>query len=125
MAQQIVNDADTGLSARNKINANCTELYANLNLPIKIPGMSANYNQAIGANAMVTNINIAPVDDGPITLRIGITANGQEILGDTVIAAPQPVQAMQLFTSAGTLYFTFTSGMGTLNVRIDVINNFN
>lgn len=123
--QGVVNNGDSGLTSRNTINGNFTELYANLNLPIKIAGMNANFNQAIGANVMVTTINISPKTGGPVTLRIGITANGQEILEDTEISAPQPVQAGQLFTSSGTLYFTFSSGSGTLNVRIDVINNFN
>lgn len=125
MAQVIINNGDTGLLTRDNLNNMFTDLYSGIFPPIKIPGMSANYNQAIGANTMVTAINIKPVTGGPITLRIGLTPNGQEILADTVIATPQPVNVTQEFDSSGTLYFTFTSGTGTLNIRIDVINNFN
>lgn len=125
MAQQFVNDGDSGLVARTKINESIGELYASLPIAIKITGMNANYSQAIGPNVMIIAININPVTGGPITLRIGTGPNGQDILPDTAIAAPQPMNVNQYFASAATLYFTFTSGSGTLNVRIDVINNFN
>ena len=125
MAQQTITNGEGGLSARDAINGNFTELYASLPIPIKIAGMNANYNQAIAANAMVAAIAIAPISGGPITLRIGITANGQEIFPDTAISGFTPVQAQQYYASAGTLYFTFTSGTGTLNVLIDVLNNYN
>lgn len=125
MSRVNIENGNSGLTARNAINGNFTELYANLPLPIKIAGMAANFNQAIAANVMVTNIFIKPVSGGPVTLRIGTTANGQEILPDTPVSGQQIVNANEYFGSAGTLYFTFSSGSGNLNVRIDVINNFN
>ena len=36
-----------------------------------------------------------------------------------------PVQAQQYFATAGTLYFTFSGTAGVINIRIDVINNYN
>eukprot|EP01037_Dinobryon_pediforme_P011474 gene11474-11570_t len=119
LADYPANNASVGLTARTSINGNFTELYNALQVPIKLPGVNANIIQAIGANTMVSGIAISPISGGPVTLRIGITANGEEILADTPINQFQPINAMEYFLAAGNLYFTFTSGAGVLNIRID------
>jgi len=123
MAQQIINNGDSGLIAREKINGNCTELYGALVLPLKLPGMSANANQAIAANNLIVVISVTPVTGTP-TLRIGITPNGQEILLDTLINKFTKVQADQYFSASGTVYFTFSGSAGEINVRMDILNNY-
>jgi len=92
---------------------------------IKIPGMTASTSIAIPANTMINSININPMSGGPIILRIGTTSGGQEILTDTLVNIDLPIQALEYFNSSGYLYFGFTSGTGSLNIRIDLIYNFN
>lgn len=126
MAQQIISDSESGLSARNALNSMFAELYAAIVQPIRILGAGGNTIQPILANTMVVQLQIRALTGSFPTVRIGTTPNGQDILDDTVInAAGYLVSVQQYFSGAGNLYFTWTTGSGTVNVRIDVINNFN
>lgn len=111
----------TGQAALNVINGNFTELYGNLQPPVKLLGVNANTQQAIPAGAKVVGISISGTAGAPV-LRIGITANGTEILPDTSIGNSQDVQPDEYFQNAGNLYFTLSGG--TVNIRIDIIPNF-
>ena len=122
MAQTIINDGDSGLTVRNELNSMFAELYASITAPIKLPGNVGNVSQAIAANTMVKTIALSATSGAP-KLRIGITANGQEIMPDTVIGNSQIIEAEYYFQNAGTLYFTIT-GAGTYSIRIDVQNAY-
>jgi len=124
MAQQIISNDESGLNARNAINQNFTELYNNLLIPIKIPGISSNTTQPIAANVWIAAITVGPVSGGPVTLRIGTSPNGEELLADYDISQVTAVNT-NLYSGTGvTLYFTFSGTAGVINVRIDVINNY-
>jgi len=127
MAQQIISDGESGLASRNAINANFTELYAINNVAIKQPGITGNLNQTIDANTFVQFITIFPVAGTPV-IRIGTTPNGVDLMDDTLIDNSQsyyPVQVQQYFLATGTIYFTFTSGSGTIDIRIDILKDYN
>lgn len=124
MAQSLIQDNESGLDVRTALNNMFTELYGNIVQPIKILSASANVIQAIAANTMVVSIFIRPLS-GAATLRIGTSPNGEQIMSDTLISIPTPIQVQQYFDGAGNLYFTWTSGASTVNIRIDVINNYN
>jgi hypothetical protein len=102
------------------------ELYGTINPPFKYVDANQNFSQDLSANVMVTTISITNISSAP-TLRIGTTPNGQEILSDLVITNTIIVTAQQYFIAGGTVYFTWTSGnfSGIVNIRMDVINNYN
>ncbi len=122
MAQQYIFLDQTGLSALNVLNQNFTELYGAITLPIKIPGISSNVDVIIPANTFIPFIFLTAVSGNPI-VNIGLTPDGGEILPTYAISPFLPVQAQQYFLGAGNLYFTITGG--EVNIRIDVIYNYN
>lgn len=123
MSQQIINNGEGGLAVRTALNQMFTELYAAVapTAPVVIEMMAGNTNADVAAGTLITNIFLVP-QTGLVTLRIGTTPNGQEILQDLQINGFQQITAQQYFQGAGTLYFTFTSGSGTMNVYIFYIN---
>lgn len=123
MAQSIIENGESGLAVRTALNNMFTELYAAAapSAPIVIEAMAGNTNVAVSAGVLINNIYITQ-QTGSVTLRIGITPNGEELLSDTEIDVFQAVMAQQYFKTAGTLYFTFSGGAGTLNVYIFYIN---
>lgn len=124
MSQQIILNGESGLNVRNALNQMFAELYASLNPPILITDASTTFSQAIIANTMVLSIFLTTLSGTP-TIRIGTSLNGEEILPDTEIDTYQLVSAQQYFLASGALYFTWTGGIGEVNVRIDAINNYN
>lgn len=84
--------------------------------PIVLLGVDSNLNQAIPANYFVTNVYVKPVS-GSITLNIGTTPNGGELLPDTLVNYVIPIQANLMFNAPGTIYFTLT-GTGLINITI-------
>lgn len=123
MSQQIINNGDSGLIVRNGLNNMFTEIYASLIFPIKANGVTANTNVPIPADTFVQRISVVPTSGTP-TIRIGTTANGTDIMPDTVINGFQQSLIQEYFASLGYLYITFTTGSGTLNFRIDVSPTF-
>lgn len=126
MGLQYIANLESGLNVRNALNSMFFELYGTINPPFKYANANQNFSQAISANVMVTTISITDISASP-TLRIGTTPNGQEILSDLAITNTIIVTAQQYFLTAGTVYFTWTSGnfSGIVNIRMDVINNYN
>lgn len=120
--QTTINNNDTGLVVRTALNNMFTELYGNISVPKKLTNVAGNTTYLIVANTFVSSIEATSIGGTP-TLRIGTTANGTEMLEDTVIGAFQNVRTDQYFTASQLLYFTVT-GAGTLNIRIDQINNY-
>lgn len=123
MAQQILTIGETGQNALNAINNNFTELYGALVIPIKIIGATATRTQAILANTFVSKIFLSATSGNP-TLRIGTTPNGVDIMPDTVIGNMNEVDWSNYYLNAGTIYFTWSIGPGTVNIRINVLTNF-
>jgi hypothetical protein len=126
MSQKLISNGEQGLDVRNAINENFAELYsiASGNLPIRILNATGNFIQAIPANAFVQGLSIKLLSGAP-NIRIGTSPNGEEIMPDTVITGSQLILVQQIFDSAGSLYFTWTSGSGGVNIRIDVITDYN
>lgn len=117
MLQYIAN-GEPGLDVRNALNSMFTELYGAISpyQPIILLGVDSNYNLPVPANYFITNIYIKPVS-GAITLNIGTSPNGGEILPDMLIDYTLPIAANLDFPTPGNLYFTL-SGTGTLNITI-------
>lgn len=121
MSQQIVNNGEAGVDARTAINSNFTELYSSLVLPLKLAGVNANTSQPIAANTFVQDIFISASAGTPL-LRIGTTPNGTDIMPDTTPGSFAQVSVQEYFASLTTLYITISGG--TVNIRINVLNNF-
>lgn len=119
-----INDGDSGLLVRTELNAMLSELYASILLPVKRPNVTGNTTIAIPANSNILDMAIVAASGTP-TIRIGTTPNGEEIMEDTVITSiPTPIVVNQYFGGAGTLYITFSSGVGAINIRMDIIYNY-
>lgn len=121
--QQIILDGESGLNVRNALNENFLELYNAIIVPFKLTGISGAATQLIPANTFVTTISITPIGGTP-TLNIGTTNNGGEIFPTDTISYFTPIVVQQYFLNAGLLYFN-TTGVGSFNIRIDYIPNYN
>jgi hypothetical protein len=121
MAQQIVNNGDSGAVARSKINSMFTEVYSALVLPIKIPGINANITQVIPANTWLESILVRTASGTP-TIRVGTTPNGTDVMPDTQPGATSEVLVQEYFPTDTTLYITI-SGTGSVNMRLNTVNN--
>lgn len=122
MAQQYIFLEQTGLSALNVLNSNFTELYGAITIPIKVQNQSASFFTNIPANSFIPFIFITALSGNP-SVNIGLTPDGGEILPTYPVSPYLPVQAQQYFPTDGDLYFTITGG--EVNIRIDVIYNYN
>lgn len=122
MAQQTINNGESGLNVRNSLNEMFTELYGAITAPIKVLGATSSFNVAINANTFISLISMYPLITGA-TVRVGTALGGNDLLDDTVINQFQQIQPNQLYVASGFLYFTI-SGIGEINFRIDVVNNF-
>lgn len=117
-----IQNGESGLDTRNAINGMLEELYGSIATPVKLPGESINFQQAFPLNTKIVGISLVAMIDNP-TVRIGTTPNGQEIMPDTVVGDSMDDVLQYYCKVATTLYFTFTTP-GTINVRVDVINNY-
>lgn len=121
MAQQTINNGDTGLAVRTALNGMFGELYGALVIPLKLTGVNANTNQDIPDNTFLQDIFISATVGTP-TLRIGTTPNGTDIMPDTAPGSFSQVSVQQYIATATTLYITISGG--TVNIRFGVLNNF-
>jgi hypothetical protein len=121
MAQQVINNGESGLVVRNKLNSMFAELYAAVVLPLKLTGITGNTQQVIPVDTFLQAVYISATAGTP-TIRIGTTPNGEEICPDVQPGSFQPVVVQQYFASGVTLYITLSGG--TVNIRFDVIQDF-
>lgn len=124
MGQQVILNGESGLDVRNALNEMFFELYSAIIVPIKLTSITANIAvDNVPADTFINDIAIK-VNSGSPTIRIGITPNGQEILGDFQFTTFNYIQTQYLITSLSNIYITFVSGSGNVNIRIDPIYNF-
>jgi len=122
--QTVINNGDSGLLVRNELNAMFAELYGAIQLPIKIAGLTGNYTQAIPANSFLLS-GAAKLVSGSVSIKMGTTAGGDDLFPLTALSSSLvPAVFQQYFASAGNIYITFT-GTGSINIRFDVISNYN
>lgn len=121
MAQQIVNNNESGLNCRNAINSNFSELYSAIVQPLKQIGITGNTQQIVPANTYLQSVFISLVSGTP-TIRIGTTPNGQEICPDVQPNTLQITAVDQYFANQTTLYVTLSGG--EVNIRYDAIQSF-
>jgi hypothetical protein len=121
MSQQIINNGDTGLDTRNKLNAMFGELYSSLAVPVKVDNVNANTTINIAANTFLDYIASGLVS-GTCQFRIGTTPNGEQIVETTDVTSFVQNSIQRYFAANTTLYITIVSG--TLNFRFGVIENF-
>jgi hypothetical protein len=121
MAQQVINNGESGLVVRNKLNSMFTELYAAVVLPLKLTGIAGNTQQVIPVDTFLQAVYISATAGTP-TIRIGTTPNGEEICPEVQPGSFQPVVVQQYYSAGVTLYITLSGG--TVNIRFDVIQDF-
>lgn len=121
MAQQIVQNQESGLNARNAINDNFTELYGVSNLPVKLIAVNANTTVDFQAGSYISGVSIVPVSGSPI-INIGTTPNGGQIINNAITEF-EFIEPGVYFTSLTTIYITFT-GTGSVSIRFDYIPNY-
>jgi hypothetical protein len=122
MAQQFIENGESGLDCRNAINGNFTELYNALNPPIFLFAVLGDVSQDFLPNTWVERVFLRPIAGFPV-IRIGTTPGGNDILDDFYVEYPAPILVQQYFSVSSTIYFTWLED-GELNIRIDLINNF-
>jgi hypothetical protein len=118
-----INNGDSGLIVRNALNAMFTELYNNINPPLKLPASTGNPEAAIPANSLVTMILMRPTPgaSGTPTVSIGSTGGGTDIFDATAITTFAIVNYNEYFYDGANIYFTITGG--TVDIVIFTIPN--
>lgn len=123
MAQIIINNGDSGLTAREAINGNFTELYQAAVLPLRVPGITANTAKDIPANSFVNNIFLFATIGTPL-IRIGTAPNGTDIMPDTAVGSFNQQFSLQEYFQTATTFYISISGVGFVNIRIEILYNF-
>jgi hypothetical protein len=121
MAQQTINNGESGLVVRNKLNDMFGELYGAIVLPVRRNDVSGNFQQLISGNAYLNAVYISKTFGTP-TIRIGTTPNGEEICPDIQPGDFQSVIVQQYFSGGASLYITLSGGR--VNIRFDLIQSF-
>jgi hypothetical protein len=121
MAQQVINNGESGLVVRGKLNNMFTELYASIVLPLKLPGITGNTQQVIPVDTFLQAIYMTATAGTP-TVRIGTAPNGQDICPDVQPGSFQTVFVQQYYPTGVTLYITLSGG--TVNFRFDTYQDF-
>lgn len=121
MAQQIINNGETGLVVRTKLNEMFSELYGNTPVPIKLPGISGNVSQLLPDNTFLATLEVGKVSGTPL-LKVGTTPGGEELLPEIEIANFMQSNAQLYCATSQTIYFTLSGGV--VNIRLDIINNY-
>jgi hypothetical protein len=121
MSQQIINNGETGLIVRDKLNDMFTEIYGALVTPLKVNGVSANAQQIIPANSYIGDVYISATDLDPV-IRIGTAPNGQDIVAEMNPGTFSMVTLQRYFENTTTLYITISGG--TVNIRFGILYNF-
>ena len=121
MSQQIINNGESGLVVRTKLNDMFSELYGNTAVPVKMPAIGANTTQVISANTFLQSLEVVKVSGTPI-LKIGTSPGGEELFPQMEITGFSQSNAQLYCPTDTTLYFTISGGV--VNIRLDVINNY-
>lgn len=121
MPQQVINNGESGLSVRNKLNSMFAELYGNTPVPIKLPGVSGNVSQLLTGNTFLSTLEVGKVSGTPI-LKVGTTPGGEDLLPSVEIVNFMQSNTQLYCATSQTIYFTLSGG--TINIRLDIINNY-
>lgn len=120
MSYTPINNGDSGLVAREKINNMTAELYSGKIVVTPINNSAASFTVNIAAGSYVWKIWLRLIT-GTATVRVGTTPNGDDILPDQVLSN-SPIQGnsteIPVSETSYNLYFTLTSGTGTFNTSI-------
>lgn len=122
MAKQSITNGESGLSARNKINENFTELYNAIPSPIKLNGVNANTIQEIQANTFIDTLSVNVVSGSPL-IKIGTVSNAADIVDEQVFTGFNKIQVDKYYSTTQNIYITISGGV--VNIRIDVLNSYN
>lgn len=119
--QQTINNGESGLSVRGKLNSMFGELYSGLpNVPTILRNQTGAITQNVIADTYISSIFIKKIS-GTTTIKIGTTLGGNDICDTAPIdSIPLLIKVEQTFIVNTTLYFTIT---GLIDIRIESISN--
>lgn len=128
MSQQIIfrgtapNDGtgDTAYVFTGKANANFTELYAAVNLPIILANVTGTIVPSIAGKTNISKIFIGVASGSP-TVKCGTTIGGNEIF-DSISSWTNPIEVEKYFAVSGTIYFTISGGNVNIQINTESIN---
>ena len=127
MAQQTINNGDSGLDARNKLNGNFTELYASISQPNVFTSVGASFSFPMTAGTFIDRVFLRPLLGQNATIQIGTSVGGSDVFpaktynSQSVLTAADLISIQDYLIRAKTLYFTISAG--TFNIRIETIPN--
>jgi len=113
MAYTPINNGDSGLIARNKINAMTAELYSGATQLLKVTNQSASFTVQIPANSYAWKLFLTKIGSGTTVAKVGTTPNGEEILPSVTVDnnnCPGNSTEIPVSTTAYNLYVTVISG---------------
>ena len=112
---------DPARTAFTKVNANFSELYAQIPVPTILVNQTGSVQQSITSNTWIDKIVVTPQIGTP-SIMIGTTSGGSDLLANTLVGSSLVQMIQSLYLSGVNLYFTITSG--NINIRIDNIPNY-
>jgi hypothetical protein len=120
MALQVINNGESGLSVRQKLNAMLAELYGALpSIPTFLRNKTGAQTFQLTGNCFLIYIFVKKLSTNA-SISIGTSIGGSQLAPATDIGVdPRPFLIQQPYSSNTTIYFTIT---GTVDIRIEPIN---
>ena len=112
---------DPARTAFTKVNANFSELYAQIPVPTILVNQTGSVQQSITSNTWIDKIVVTPQIGTP-SIMMGTTSGGNDLLANTLVGSSLVQLIQSLYLSGVNLYFTITNG--NVNIRIDNIPNY-
>ena len=112
MSYTPINSWDSGIIARDKINAMTAELYSGATVLQKVTNQSASFTVQIPANSYAWKLFLTKIS-GTAVVKVGTTINGDEILPEVTVDnnnCPGNSAEIPVSTTDYNLYVTIISG---------------
>ena len=121
MALETINNNESGLSVRTKLNSMFTELYSSEPVPVKLINQNADTLSAVVSGDYIPQITIKYVSGTPL-IKVGTTLVGSDLIEETTITDFIIAKPEHYFSAPGNIYFTISGG--AISIRIDKIQNY-
>jgi len=125
MAYTPINNGDSGLVSRTKINNMTAELYSGATKLIKVQNQTFNFTVEIPANSYAWKLFLVKIA-GDAQVKVGTTPNGEEILPEIGVNnnnCPGNSAEIPVSTTAYNLYFTVVAGEVSASIFL-ILNIF-
>jgi hypothetical protein len=119
--KQTINNGESGLTVRGKLNNMFSELYGSVVTPIKLSNISENITQIIPANTNIESLMIGVISGTP-TVNIGTSIGNGDTLITSLLDGINDFEIDSYFATQQTLYINVSGGV--VSIRINITTSY-